>query len=569
MRRLRVGDAVSAAGSWGRPVRFGGLRWGSAFDTAPGFVTAPTLALAGQTALPSEVEVYVNDALQRRQQVAPGPFTITDVPAVTGDGSLRMVVRDLLGREQVVLVPYYAGLGLLRPGLDDWSVEAGALRRDWGLDSNDYGEAFAAATWRHGFAQAFTGESHAELRPKRQAAGLGGALGTELGTVSASLAGSRSPGGGGVLGRLGWDYSGPRLGLGLTAEQASPAFSQLGLDDPRRLRARQQARASAGDPQLGSVAVSVSRLTYWREQEGATVSSLTHAVGLGWGTVISSATWTLPEHDRRDLTVGLTLVVPLAEATTATGGWSRSSTAGSRGYVQASRVPRDDEDWGVRALHEEGTVERSAVGGTLNTRMATLAVDAAQADGIQSLRLQAQGSVVAAGGGAFAGRGLGESFAVVDTGGHAGVGINRDNRRVATTDGDGRALVVGLRPYEANRIAIDPSDLPPEVETPALHQAVVPWRGAGSLVRFPLSTSRAAILRLVRPGGLPVPVGARAMVGGRPLDIPVGYDGQLLIAPGDRPGMVEVAWPGGGCRAELPPGGGAVLTTVPAECLSP
>lgn len=554
MERLRLGDGLGASSGWGRPVRFGGVRWGRAFDTAPGYLTAPTLSLAGETSLPSEVEVYVNDALQRRVQVPAGPFAIEDVPAVTGDGHLRMVVRDLLGREQVVETPYYAGVGLLRPDLNDWSVEAGRVRRRWGIRPADYGDTFAAGTWRHGFTRTFTGEARMEGRAARQTGGLGAALSTDPGTLSASLAASRSPHGPGLLGALGWAYAGREMGLGLSVEQASPHFTQLGLDDPRTLRRRSQARASTGLPaEAGTLSLSVARLEYWREHDDATVTSLTHAVGLGrLATLVTSGTWTRAEHQPADLTLGISLVVPLGGGATVTAGHTASRLSGPRDFLQADRPARDDVDWGARAMRSTGRVERAAAGATLNTPAATLALDGARADGAESARLQAQGSLVLMGGGLFAGRSLGESFAVVDAG-HAGVGVSHDNRRVATTDSDGRALVVGLRPYEDNRIGIDASDLPPDVEVAADHLNASPWRGAGAVVAFSLPVARRALLRLERPDGAVVPVGARVRLDGQALPLPVGYDGELPLPFAEAAAELEATWPGGLCRATVPP----------------
>ncbi len=105
---------------------------------------------------------------------------------------MRVVVRDLLGREQVISVPFYASASLLAKGLHDFSYEAGAERRNFGTDSNDYGRAFAAATHRLGFTDWLTGEVHAESQLERQTVGLGTVmLAPSVGVFSAAAAASR------------------------------------------------------------------------------------------------------------------------------------------------------------------------------------------------------------------------------------------------------------------------------------------------------------------------------------------------------------------------------------------
>jgi outer membrane usher protein len=82
---------------------------------------------------------------------------------------MQVIVTDLLGREQIMSETFFVNPILLRKGLDMHSVEAGWLRNRYGLTSNDYGDAFASATYRVGVTDALTSEVHAEtltvLRP--------------------------------------------------------------------------------------------------------------------------------------------------------------------------------------------------------------------------------------------------------------------------------------------------------------------------------------------------------------------------------------------------------------------
>src|SRR5690606_33986532 len=117
-------------------VRFGGVQWATNFATQPGFVSLSRPAMQGEAALPSTLELYVNDTLRLKRDVPAGPFSIQDLPVMTGRGEARLVVTDLLGREQVIVAPYYASPRLLDPGLNAWSYEIGAVREDYGLFSN-------------------------------------------------------------------------------------------------------------------------------------------------------------------------------------------------------------------------------------------------------------------------------------------------------------------------------------------------------------------------------------------------------------------------------------------------
>jgi outer membrane usher protein len=135
-RTLRLGDTSTRAAMWGRDVYFGGFRLGTNFTLTPGFVSQPLPALTGLSAAPSTVELYVNDVLRQVSNVPTGPFAIDNLPVLTGNGEARLVVRDLLGRETVIVQSFFSSSQLLAQGLDDWSVEGGRVRRDHGGDSN-------------------------------------------------------------------------------------------------------------------------------------------------------------------------------------------------------------------------------------------------------------------------------------------------------------------------------------------------------------------------------------------------------------------------------------------------
>src|SRR5262249_31189421 len=140
---LRLGDSATRTGAWGRTVYFGGVQWGTNFTLSPGLITQPIPTISGQSMAPSTVGAYIHDALRQTSQVPSGPFTLENFPQITGSGQARVVVRDLLGRETVLVQNFFSPAVLLRQGLSDYSFELGAVRRNLGIDSANYGERFA------------------------------------------------------------------------------------------------------------------------------------------------------------------------------------------------------------------------------------------------------------------------------------------------------------------------------------------------------------------------------------------------------------------------------------------
>jgi outer membrane usher protein len=132
-----------------------------------GRATTPVQSILGQAALPSTVDVSVNNALQSRQTIDAGPFAVQDLPTVTGQGEVRVVVRDVLGREQVITRSFYGSARLLAPDSSEYGFQAGFLRQNYGVTSFDYAKPFASGTWRHGVGVGLTTELHGEASAKR------------------------------------------------------------------------------------------------------------------------------------------------------------------------------------------------------------------------------------------------------------------------------------------------------------------------------------------------------------------------------------------------------------------
>ena len=143
--------------------------------------------MSGEVALPSTVDLYVNDTFRKSWEVPSGPFSIEDLLVTTGQGDARLLVRDVLGHEEVIIQPFFTSSSLLKPGLQDYSYELGFMRRNFGTDSNNYGHPLVVGTHRLGISEHFTGEIHVELLSNQQSAGLGGVL---LSPVAGELSGS-------------------------------------------------------------------------------------------------------------------------------------------------------------------------------------------------------------------------------------------------------------------------------------------------------------------------------------------------------------------------------------------
>jgi Pili and flagellar-assembly chaperone, PapD N-terminal domain len=102
----RAGDLVSRGFEWTRPVRLGGVQVGRDFTRRPDLVTMPLPSYADTAAVPSTVDVFAGGAKVYSTKVTSGPFSIADLPIVSGAGTARIVRRG-----QPVEAPQLGGRG--------------------------------------------------------------------------------------------------------------------------------------------------------------------------------------------------------------------------------------------------------------------------------------------------------------------------------------------------------------------------------------------------------------------------------------------------------------------------
>jgi outer membrane usher protein len=550
---LRAGDAISRSGALGLPVRFGGVQWATNFAVRPGFVTFPLPSMSGASALPSTVDLFINDALRARETLPPGPFTLPNLPVITGEGELRVVVRDLLGREQVLRERYYASPRLLRPGLTDFAYQAGFLRSNFGIESNDYGRAFAAAVYRTGLTERFTGELSTELLRSRQTAGASGTfLWDSLGVFTLSAAGSHSDRGNGLMAAAEFERQSPSFSVNLRTQAASADFVQLGL--PPGLRAPiglSEARVGFPVPGTGTVGLGYVDRRY-RDRPDVRLASMSYQVKAGPGSLLVSAfrveSFDGVRHTERALSV--TFTMPLDGRTSMSAGAVRQAGHGY-GTVQVQRNLPAGDGMGYRLLAQSGTNELLQGSVSAQSAIGTYTAEAASSRGDMAYRVGAAGGLALLDGRAFLTRRLSDSFALVRVGEYAGVRVYADNQPVARTDAQGSALVPRLRAYDRNLLRVEQADLPLDTEIGAIEHEAVPYFRSGLVVSFPVRPARGALLRLVLEDGKTPPPGAQVQIEDRPDRFPVGLEGEVYLTGLAAINRARVEWNGRHCAFEV------------------
>jgi len=555
MRTLRAGDTLTVPGAWGRAVRIGGVQYGTNFGLQPGFVAYPSIAANGQAALPSTVDVFVNNALVAQRSVPPGPFSITHIPTVTGGGNVQLVVRDLLGRETLITQPFYASKQLLAAGLADYSVEAGFERSNFGAASADYGRAVGVVTGRRGLTDRLTGELRGELLRDQAAAGAAAAyLFPGLGVVDGTIAVSATHGGSaGTLAGVGFEKESGRAGLAIRAAWASADFRIAGVA-PENPIPRVQVSASAGYQfgRWGNVNATYAS-QHFRTVPNVEVASVVYSVQVaGQATLAVSALKSFASDHAT--TLAATISVPFGDAASVglTQTRRRGDNAGKPNESQMTlqRNLPVGEGYGYRLLAR--TPDEVQGSFALQRNYGTYVADVTRFEGQTAVRVTATGGFGILGGHVFASREITESFGVVRVDDYPGVGILLDNQLAGRTDAGGYAVLPRLRAYDVNRVGIDQRDLPLDAQVDRLRIDAVPYYRSGVLAEFPIRRSRGGTFTVRLDDRTALPSGATLEVVGRGETHPVGLDGQAYVTGLARENRIRGRWRGQSCEFDVP-----------------
>jgi outer membrane usher protein len=566
MKTLKLGDSVNTTGAWGLGVLFGGLQYGTNFAVRPEFIAQSMPGVGGDAVLPSTVDVYVNNVLRSRQNVEAGPFSIQNLPLVSGQGEMQVVVRDLLGREQVITQPFMVSPGLLREGLVQESYAFGAVRRNYGLQSNDYGDPFASLTLRKGMSGQWTSEVRAEAQRKIGTVGITNTVQMPRwrSVLEASFAASTGAQDGGLFSLL-YSYSGNKIEWSTRATVTSAGFRQLGtnLDNlPSRL-ATLQAVVPLGTGTF------IANYLYRQSQtsEQVKVLNLSFSQRLTPRAFVTFSV--LNTNVQPDVSVLASMTVYL-DRTHSTSARVNHEQGADTAYVDFAQTADtgNGETLSYRLATTQGpghTLQDAAV--SSEHSFGSWGSEAVQQNGAMSERLWASGGAASLGNGIYFSRGIAQSFAIVQVGQTADVPVYLENQLVARTRKDGTALLGNLRAYQDNRVSVDALSVPLDSSVGATSQVVRPRLLGGVPIDFAVHPVIATTLTVQQSDGTPLPAWTDVRVQGTADSFVVGRRGEVYVEFPAAGRYRLTARPEGGdeCGFEIRVRAGSALPTL-ARC---
>ena len=550
IRIYTLGDFISNSPDWGSSVRLAGFQWSSAYSQRGDIVTSALPQFSGSAALPSTLDLYVNQQKIYSGLVPSGPFDIKQLPFISGN-EVTLVTTDATGQQSITKKPYYFSSKILAKGINEFSVDVGMPRYNYGLYSNDYDDAtFASGAIRYGYSNSLTLSGGAEASTD----GLSN-LGTGfaknvlgIGVINADIAASQYKDENGYSALLGLEGRiSKNISFNTSYRKVFDNYFDLArVSQVRYLKDNQINAESQNYLNYSALADEIFRaginynfytgygvylgynqIKYSDNSYKLLSTNLSGSLDKNWGFYASAYK---DYENHKDYGIYFALrYTPSSKVNAIT---SVSSDSGSLRYRQEifglSEPQIGSFGWGGYVERDQDANENNAsVYASYRAWAAYLTGRYNRFGDNDQVALSATGSLVAAAGRIFAANEIGDGYAVVTNAGPQSQILN-GGVNLGGTDKSGRFLIANLRPYMSHHIYLDPSYLPLEWEVSSTNQTAFVGYRQGTLVDFGAHQVISGLVKLVDQNNSPLMPGYTVRINDQQNGM-VGYDGEVFI----------------------------------------
>ncbi|MBN6526701.1 fimbrial biogenesis outer membrane usher protein [Acinetobacter pittii] len=550
IRIYTLGDFISNSPDWGSSVRLAGFQWSSAYSQRGDIVTSALPQFSGSAALPSTLDLYVNQQKIYSGLVPSGPFDIKQLPFISGN-EVTLVTTDATGQQSITKKPYYFSSKILAKGINEFSVDVGVPRYNYGLYSNDYDDAtFASGAIRYGYSNSLTLSGGAEASTD----GLSN-LGTGfaknvlgIGVINADIAASQYKDENGYSALLGLEGRiSKNISFNTSYRKVFDNYFDLArVSQVRYLKDNQINAESQNYLNYSALADEIFRaginynfyagygvylgynqIKYSDNSYKLLSTNLSGSLDKNWGFYASAYK---DYENHKDYGVYFALrYTPSSKVNAIT---SVSSDSGSLRYRQEifglSEPQIGSFGWGGYVERDQDANENNtSVYASYRARAAYLTGRYNRFGDNDQVALSATGSLVAAAGRIFAANEIGDGYAVVTNAGPQSQILN-GGVNLGETDKSGRFLIANLRPYMSHHIYLDPSYLPLEWEVSSTNKTAFVGYRQGTLVDFGAHQVIPGLVKLVDQNNSPLMPGYTVRINDQQNGM-VGYDGEVFI----------------------------------------
>ncbi|EKY6398832.1 fimbria/pilus outer membrane usher protein (plasmid) [Escherichia coli O170:H18] len=541
--RLTLGESYTPSDIFDS-VPFRGGMLGSDEDMVPYSQREFAPVVRGIARTQARIEVRQNGYLIHSLTVAPGAFSLTDLPATGSGGDLQVTVLESDGTTQVFTVPFTTPAIALREGYMKYNITGGQYRS---YDNKVEHTLLGQATVMYGLPLGGTVFGGIQMAEHYWSGALGGGLSLgSLGAVSVDVIHSRGQlkrrdNESGNAWRVRYDKSFELTGTSFSAASylypSDGYYTLSDVLDSYRHHGRYAYSSSEYKGYRTTLNLSQSLgmlgyMSFWGSRDEYH-GSRTHRDSMGvsysttWKDISMSVNWSRNRNTRgydgrwqgkTEDNVNVWMSIPLGRwsGNTVTNNDIRATAqmqhaigqnaryeAGMNGRIFDGRLY-----WDIR---EQVTPEDKTNRETSRLNL-TWYGTYGEATGIYSysshmrqMSAGLSGGLVVHRHGVTLGQRTGETVALVGAPGVSGASVS--GWPGVRTDFRGYTLTGWLSPYQENVVSLDPTTFPDNAEVPQTDSRVVPTKGAVVSAKFITHVGGRALLTLLRADGTPLPFG--------------------------------------------------------------
>ncbi|MCZ3067431.1 fimbria/pilus outer membrane usher protein [Acinetobacter baumannii] len=550
VRIYTLGDFISNSPDWGSSVRLAGFQWSSAYTQRGDLVTSALPQFSGSAALPSTLDLYVNQQKIYSGLVPSGPFDIKQLPFISGN-EVTLVTTDATGQQSITKQAYYFSSKILAKGINEFSVDVGVPRYNYGLFSNDYDDAtFASGAIRYGYSNSLTLSGGAEASTDGLS-NLGTGFAKNLfgfGVINADIAASQYKDENGYSALLGLEGRiSKNISFNTSYRKVFDNYFDLArVSQIRYLKDNQMTSEPQNYLSYSALADEIFRaginynfyagygvylgynqIKYSDNSYKLVSANLSESLNKNWGFYTSAYK---DYENQKDYGIYFALrYTPSSRVNAIT---SISNESGKTTYRQEINGFSDPQigafGWGGYVERDQDANQNNAsIYGSYRARAAYLTGRYNRIGDNDQVAVSATGSLVAAAGRVFAANEIGDGYAVVTNAGPQSQILN-GGVNLGKTDKSGRFLIPSLVPYQENHIYLDPSYLPLNWSVKSTDQETVVGYRQGSLIDFGAKQVVSGLVKLVDQNNSPLLPGYTVHINGHEESI-IGYDGEVFI----------------------------------------
>lgn len=523
LRRWVLGDSFASSGELGSSLNLGGVSVSKLYQINPYFIKTPLAAFAGAVTLPSTVDIYMDGARVGSEKISPGNFNLQNLNSygATGLRNVEFVIKDAFGREQRIGFPYFFTDQLLAKGLHEYSYNAGFIRNNFGVTSNDYGTAAVSAFHRYGISDTLTSGVGGDATRDHINFGPRVSLNTvKAGVVTAGLSFShdsdittRS----GAAASVNHTFLSGPFSTQLLVRRFSEDYSVIGVTPDDRPKLQASASINYGSRIAGTYSLSYAAQTVFGGATDQHTATLGYTKTLGQDvSLVANVSRVVQGTKGYELFIGISFFP--GNGLSANASYQKTKDGDVTNQIQFAKTPPIGEGVGYRV-----TAQRSVTAGAVsesispfvqyNARNAILSAEGtnfvnAGSGGSSFYQLSLAGAATYIGNDVYFSRPVNDSFALVKIEPPLpGVRVLKSSAEIGITDASGALFVPNLGSYQLNEVGIQSKDIPLDYTVTQTVQKIRPPLRSGVLALFSVTRIRAVTGSLkLRSDGAVTPI---------------------------------------------------------------